>query len=92
MACKELQGIGTYSPCIIAHVLFMVSYLNDSLFLQVNPHLFLQAVMESIEKHFAQSDPAEFMPWLLKTLHAELRGLRDQPPTASSGVRNIGGK
>ncbi|KAM3236342.1 hypothetical protein P3L10_016379 [Capsicum annuum] len=36
--------------------------------------------MESIEKHFltdAQSDPAEFMPWLLKTLHADLRGSKN---------------
>ncbi|KAK4372765.1 hypothetical protein RND71_008149 [Anisodus tanguticus] len=44
---------------------------------QVNPHLFLQAVMESSEKRFltdVQSDPAEFISWLLKTLHADLRG------------------
>lgn len=44
---------------------------------QVNPHLFLQAVVESSEKRFltdVQSDPAEFMSWLLKTLHADLSG------------------
>lgn len=44
---------------------------------QVNPHLFLQAVMESSEKRFltdTQSDPADFMSWLLETLHADLRG------------------
>ncbi|KAK4353745.1 hypothetical protein RND71_025939 [Anisodus tanguticus] len=38
---------------------------------------FLQAVMESSEKCFlkdVQSDPAEFMSWILKTLHADLRG------------------
>ncbi|PHT72788.1 hypothetical protein T459_23573 [Capsicum annuum] len=42
---------------------------------QVNPHLFLQVVMEPSEKCFstdAQSDPAEFMLWLLKALHADL--------------------
>ncbi|XP_060215387.1 uncharacterized protein LOC132642138 [Lycium barbarum] len=44
---------------------------------QVNPHLFLEAVIESSEKRFLidmQSDPAEFMSWLLKTLDADLRG------------------
>ncbi|KAK9103914.1 hypothetical protein Sjap_021168 [Stephania japonica] len=40
------------------------------------PHEFLQAVMKASEKRFrigAQSDPVEFMSWLLNTLHADLR-------------------
>lgn len=43
---------------------------------QVSPHEFLQAVMKASKKRFrigAQSDPVEFMSWLLNTLHAELR-------------------
>ncbi|CAL1352156.1 unnamed protein product [Linum trigynum] len=42
----------------------------------VSPHEFLQAVMEVSEKRFCigqQSDPLEFMEWLLKTLHAAIR-------------------
>ncbi|KAI4371169.1 hypothetical protein MLD38_019435 [Melastoma candidum] len=44
---------------------------------QVSPHEFLQAVMKASKKRFrigAQSDPVEFMSWLLNTLHSELRG------------------
>ncbi|KAB2600912.1 U4/U6.U5 tri-snRNP-associated protein 2-like [Pyrus ussuriensis x Pyrus communis] len=43
---------------------------------QVSPHEFLQAVMKASKKRFrigAQSDPVEFMSWLLNTLHANLR-------------------
>ncbi|KAI3440493.1 uncharacterized protein J3R85_003571 [Psidium guajava] len=43
---------------------------------QVSPHEFLQAVMKASKKHFrigAQSDPVEFMSWLLNTLHADLK-------------------
>lgn len=43
---------------------------------QVSPHEFLQAVMKSSKKRFrigVQSDPVEFMSWLLNTLHADLR-------------------
>uniref|UniRef100_A0A6P3ZJF0 U4/U6.U5 tri-snRNP-associated protein 2-like isoform X1 n=1 Tax=Ziziphus jujuba TaxID=326968 RepID=A0A6P3ZJF0_ZIZJJ len=43
---------------------------------QVSPHEFLQAVMKASKKRFrigAQSDPVEFMSWLLNTLHADLR-------------------
>ncbi|KAF3642146.1 U4/U6.U5 tri-snRNP-associated protein 2 [Capsicum chacoense] len=43
---------------------------------QVSPHEFLQAVMKASKKRFrigAQSDPVEFMSWLLNTLHTELR-------------------
>ncbi|KAM7270055.1 hypothetical protein ACFE04_029269 [Oxalis oulophora] len=43
---------------------------------QVSPHEFLQAVMKASKKKFrigAQSDPVEFMAWLLNTLHADLR-------------------
>ncbi|XP_037450790.1 U4/U6.U5 tri-snRNP-associated protein 2-like [Triticum dicoccoides] len=42
---------------------------------QVSPHEFLQAVMKASEKKFqigVQSDPVEFMSWLLNTLHAKL--------------------
>nr|CAD1819055.1 unnamed protein product [Ananas comosus var. bracteatus] len=43
---------------------------------QVSPHEFLQAVMKASDKRFqigVQSDPVEFMSWLLNTLHAKLR-------------------
>ncbi|VVA17155.1 PREDICTED: U4/U6 U5 tri-snRNP-associated [Prunus dulcis] len=43
---------------------------------QVSPHEFLQAVMKASKKQFRigeQSDPVEFMSWLLNTLHADLR-------------------
>lgn len=43
---------------------------------QVSPHEFLQAVMKASNKRFqigVQSDPVEFMSWLLNTLHAKLR-------------------
>lgn len=43
----------------------------------MSPREFLQAVMDSSEKRFrvdVQSDPPEFMLWLLKTLCADLRG------------------
>jgi U4/U6.U5 tri-snRNP-associated protein 2 len=42
---------------------------------QVCPHEFLQAVMNASEKRFqigVQSDPVEFLSWLLNTLHADL--------------------
>ncbi|KAK8964112.1 putative F-box protein [Platanthera guangdongensis] len=43
---------------------------------QVSPHEFLQAVMKASNKRFqigVQSDPVEFMSWLLNTLHSKLR-------------------
>ncbi|KAL8461577.1 hypothetical protein ACS0TY_032092 [Phlomoides rotata] len=43
---------------------------------QVSPHEFLQAVMKASKKRFrigAQSDPVEFMSWLLNTLHRDLK-------------------
>ncbi|KAK9996840.1 hypothetical protein SO802_021526 [Lithocarpus litseifolius] len=43
---------------------------------QVSPHEFLQAIMKASKKRFrigAQSDPVEFMSWLLNTLHADLK-------------------
>ncbi|PKI79430.1 hypothetical protein CRG98_000177 [Punica granatum] len=43
---------------------------------QVSPHEFLQAVMKASKKRFrigVQSDPVEFMSWVLNTLHADLR-------------------
>ncbi|CAA0826485.1 Ubiquitin C-terminal hydrolases superfamily protein [Striga hermonthica] len=43
---------------------------------QVSPHEFLQAVMKASKKRFrigAQSDPVEFMSWLLNTLHGDLK-------------------
>ncbi|KAM0844508.1 hypothetical protein ACQ4PT_056997 [Festuca glaucescens] len=46
---------------------------------QVSPHEFLQAVMKASEKRFqigVQSDPVEFMSWLLNTLHAKLRSCK----------------
>lgn len=42
----------------------------------MSPHEFLQAVMKASKKRFrigAQSDPVEFMSWLLNTLHGDLR-------------------
>lgn len=44
--------------------------------MQVSPHEFLQAVMKVSKKRFrigAQSDPVEFLSWLLNTLHANLK-------------------
>ena len=44
--------------------------------LQVSPHEFLQAIMKASKKRFrigAQSDPVEFISWLLNTLHADLK-------------------
>ncbi|XP_043688986.1 U4/U6.U5 tri-snRNP-associated protein 2-like [Telopea speciosissima] len=46
---------------------------------QVSPHEFLQAVMKASKKRFRigqQSDPVEFMSWLLNTLHSDLRSLK----------------
>ncbi|XP_073150987.1 uncharacterized protein [Henckelia pumila] len=43
---------------------------------QVSPHEFLQAVMKASKKRFrigAQSDPVEFMSWLLNTMHGDLK-------------------
>ncbi|KAL6132560.1 hypothetical protein ACLB2K_064801 [Fragaria x ananassa] len=43
---------------------------------QVSPHEFLQAVMKASKNRFrigAPSDPAEFMLWLLNTLHSDLK-------------------
>ncbi|KAE9617690.1 putative ubiquitinyl hydrolase 1 [Lupinus albus] len=43
---------------------------------QVSPHEFLQAVMKASKKRFRigrQSDPVEFISWLLNTLHADLK-------------------
>ncbi|KDP30594.1 hypothetical protein JCGZ_16247 [Jatropha curcas] len=43
---------------------------------QVSPHEFLQAIMKASKKQFRigkQSDPVEFMAWLLNKLHADLR-------------------
>ncbi|KAJ1692852.1 hypothetical protein LUZ63_009550 [Rhynchospora breviuscula] len=43
---------------------------------QVSPHEFLQAVMKASNKRFqigVQSDPVEFMSWLLNTLHSNLK-------------------
>ncbi|KAE8689674.1 mitochondrial import inner membrane translocase subunit tim16-A-like [Hibiscus syriacus] len=43
---------------------------------QVSPHEFLQAVMKASKKWFRigmQSEPVEYMSWLLNTLHADLR-------------------
>ncbi|KAJ0263485.1 Ubiquitin C-terminal hydrolases superfamily protein [Hirschfeldia incana] len=47
---------------------------------QVSPHEFLQAVMKASKKRFRigqQSDPVEFMSWLLNTLHTDLRTSKD---------------
>ncbi|CAB79190.1 putative protein [Arabidopsis thaliana] len=46
----------------------------------VSPHEFLQAVMKASKKRFRigqQSDPVEFMSWLLNTLHMDLRTSKD---------------
>ncbi|KAL5200871.1 hypothetical protein ABZP36_035225 [Zizania latifolia] len=43
---------------------------------QVSPHEFLQAVMKASDKRFqigVQSDPVEFMSWLLNTMHSKLK-------------------
>ncbi|KAL6603187.1 hypothetical protein ACP70R_043548 [Stipagrostis hirtigluma subsp. patula] len=48
---------------------------------QVSPHEFLQAVMKASDKRFqigVQSDPVEFMTWLLNTLHAKLKSSKEE--------------
>lgn len=58
---------------VAPHIFFMVT---NTIILQVSPHEFLQAVMKASKKRFRigkQSDPVEFMSWLLNTLHADLR-------------------
>ncbi|KAK7259257.1 hypothetical protein RIF29_24859 [Crotalaria pallida] len=61
---------------IVGHrkvVLVIVNAMNVA---DVSPHEFLQAVMKASKKQFrigSQSDPVEFMSWLLNTLHADLK-------------------
>ncbi|KAL3678845.1 hypothetical protein R1sor_021801 [Riccia sorocarpa] len=46
---------------------------------QVSPHEFLQAVMVASKKRFrigVQSDPVDFISWLLNTLHTDLGGTK----------------
>ncbi|KAI7752100.1 hypothetical protein M8C21_023111 [Ambrosia artemisiifolia] len=53
---------------------------------QVSPHEFLQAVMKASKKRFrigAQSDPVEFMSWLLNTLHTDLKTSRTKSGSSS---------
>lgn len=53
--------------------------MGISWYWQVSPHEFLQAVMVASKKRFrigVQSDPVEFMSWLLNTLHADLGGTK----------------
>ncbi|KAF6143596.1 hypothetical protein GIB67_012395 [Kingdonia uniflora] len=48
---------------------------------QVSPHEFLQAVMTASAKKFqigVQSNPVEFMSWLLHQLHLDLRGSNEK--------------
>jgi U4/U6.U5 tri-snRNP-associated protein 2 len=52
---------------------------------QVCPHEFLQAVMNASKQRFqigVQSDPVEFLSWLLNTLHADLE-------TSKKNMRSI---
>ncbi|WJX36633.1 hypothetical protein P8452_24491 [Trifolium repens] len=52
---------------------------------QVCPHEFLQAVMNASKQRFqigVQSDPVEFLSWLLNTLHADLN-------TSKKNMRSI---
>jgi ubiquitin C-terminal hydrolase len=60
--------------CVCVYVNFLF-YLKCA-YQQVSPHEFLQAVMKASKKRFrigAQSDPVEFVSWLLNTLHADLK-------------------
>ncbi len=44
---------------------------------QVSPHEFMQAVMQASDKRFiidGQSDPVEFLTWLVNELHMQLTG------------------
>lgn len=60
---------------------------------QVSPHEFLQAVMLSSKKRFRighQSDPIDFISWLINTLHADLaaQGRKGHVPWSSSSSSN----
>lgn len=60
------------SYCLL-RMFFLYLFLH---FVQVSPHEFLQAVMKASKKRFkigSQSDPVEFMSWLLNTLHEKLK-------------------
>lgn len=71
---RNFKGqVGHYFNNVLLLVCF--SWLL-TIILQVSPHEFLQAVMKASKKRFRigkQSDPVEFMSWLLNTLHADLR-------------------
>jgi ubiquitin C-terminal hydrolase len=62
----------TVCVCVSVNFLFYLKFAYQ----QVSPHEFLQAVMKASKKRFrigAQSDPVEFVSWLLNTLHADLK-------------------
>lgn len=51
---------------------------------QVSPHEFMQAVMTASGKRFTiekQSDPVDFLTWLLNTLHVGLTGGKRTRPS-----------
>jgi U4/U6.U5 tri-snRNP-associated protein 2 len=48
---------------------------------QVSPHEFLQSVMVASKKRFqigVQSNPVEFMSWILNMLHTDLRRTKNR--------------
>lgn len=68
----------THLVCIIALVLNNYQHHTTGAqnLVQVIPHEFLQAVMKASNKRFkigSQSDPVEFMSWLLNRLHEKLK-------------------
>ncbi|OMP10846.1 Zinc finger, UBP-type [Corchorus olitorius] len=67
---RALDG-SDYLPGIVA-----LNDIQKTDFVNVSPHEFLEAVMKASKKRFqkgVQSEPVQFMSWLLKALHADLR-------------------
>ena len=83
MAYSKFQGTGIGVDLSNYHIKNSIGYMNDMITLwdclQVSPHEFLQAVMVASKKQFrigVQSDPVEFISWLLNTLHSDLGGTK----------------
>lgn len=72
---KDRYDALVYTLVIV--ILSLACYLfTYCTFVQVSPHEFLQAVMKASKKRFkigSQSDPVEFMSWLLNKLHEKLK-------------------
>jgi U4/U6.U5 tri-snRNP-associated protein 2 len=60
---------------------------------QVSPHEFMQAVMAASNKRFIidrQSDPVEFLSWLVNSLHLDLTGGKRKKRSGEASVWGLG--